>query len=119
MTDTNERNAVTQADRDAAAAYIQLVRSTGWGGVDGILSGSYDNTSIVQAFAAHRIAAEAAQRERDAEIIQRRMDKRFEAYGVREYDTNDCYYPGAAGEIYESLDEESFGLIEAIREQSA
>ena len=69
MTDTNERHAVTQTDRDAAAAYMQLVRSTRWS-VDGILSGGCDTTSVVQAFAAHRIAAEAAQRERDAQLIE-------------------------------------------------
>jgi len=46
---------VIQADRDAAAAYMDRVKSKRWS-VDGILSGGCDNTSIVQSFAAHRLA---------------------------------------------------------------
>ena len=48
--------AVTQADRDAAAAYMDRVKSTRWS-IGGILSGGCDNTSVVQAFASHRQAA--------------------------------------------------------------
>lgn len=55
------------------------------------------------------------ERERCANLIQRRMDARFEEHGTREWDTNACYYSGAAGEIYEALDEEAEDIIAAIR----
>ncbi len=50
---TPGRATVVQADRDAAAAYMDRVKSTRWS-FGGILSGGCDNTSIVQAFACHR-----------------------------------------------------------------
>jgi hypothetical protein len=49
---------VTQADRDAAAAYMKLIGDHRWS-QQGILSGGCDNTSVVQAFAAHRLSAYA------------------------------------------------------------
>ena len=53
-----------------------------------------------------------------AKVIQRRMNARFDENGVREPDTNHCYYPGSAGETYEALDEEGEALIAAIRQQA-
>jgi hypothetical protein len=44
---------ITQADRDAAAAYMEVVGDKRWS-IEGILSGGCDNTSIVRAFARHR-----------------------------------------------------------------
>lgn len=44
-----------QADREAAAAYIHRVKSKRWS-IEGILTGGCDNTSVVQAFASHRLA---------------------------------------------------------------
>jgi hypothetical protein len=44
---------ITQADRDAAAAYMEIVGDKRWS-IEGILSGGCDNTSIVRAFARHR-----------------------------------------------------------------
>lgn len=49
---------VTQADRDAAAAYMKLIGDTRWS-VEGILNGGCDNTSVTQAFAAHRTRNDA------------------------------------------------------------
>lgn len=57
---------VTQADRDAAAAYMRLVRSTRWS-IEGILNGGCDNTRVVKAFARHRILVAAEQRGREQE----------------------------------------------------
>jgi hypothetical protein len=45
---------ITQADRDAAAAYMEVVGDKRWS-IEGILSGGCDNTSIVRAFARHRL----------------------------------------------------------------
>lgn len=50
---------VIEIDRLAAAAYMKLIGDNRWT-QHGILSGGCDNTSVVQAFAAHRIAAEKA-----------------------------------------------------------
>lgn len=50
-----------------------------------------------------------------AGVIQRRMDERFAEHGTREPDTNDTYYSGRAGELYESLDEEHEEIAHAIR----
>lgn len=50
---------VTQADRDAAAAYMKLICDHRWSW-QAILDGGCDNTSVVLAFAAHRIAAISA-----------------------------------------------------------
>jgi len=68
MIDTNERHAVTQADRIRAETYFNAT-----GEVALALNaklGAMDHCPSVQAFAAHRIAAEAAQRERDAQIAE-------------------------------------------------
>ena len=54
-----------------------------------------------------------------AGVIQRRMDKRFAEHGTREPDTNDTYYSGRAGELYESLDEEDEEIAHAIRTRIA
>ena len=54
-----------------------------------------------------------------AGVIQRRMDKRFAEHGTREPDTNDTYYSGRAGELYESLDEEDEEIAQAIRTRIA
>jgi hypothetical protein len=48
---------VTAEDREAAARYMKIIRDGRWS-IEGILSGGCDNTSIVQAFARHRIAAQ-------------------------------------------------------------
>lgn len=58
---------VTQADRDAAADYQRIICDRRWG-IEGILNGGCDNTSVVQAFAAHRVASESALRERVAAL---------------------------------------------------
>jgi len=63
MTDTNERHAVTQADRNAAASYC---KSFGIGNLTtyaAYRSGKRGDSGIVQAFSAHRIATEQAIRE--------------------------------------------------------
>lgn len=44
---------ITQADREAAAAYMKLVGSRRWD-ADSMRAGGQDNTSIVIAFARHR-----------------------------------------------------------------
>lgn len=62
-----ERHAVTQADRVAASRYTKLIADHRWS-QHAILNGAVDNTSVVQAFAGHRIAAEAAQAARIAEL---------------------------------------------------
>lgn len=54
-----------------------------------------------------------------AGVIQRRMDERFAEHGTREPDTNDTYYSGRAGELYESLDEEHEEIAHAIRTRIA
>lgn len=54
--------------------------------------------------------------ERAAQVAEQRMDARFEEYGTREWDTNACVYSGAAGEIYEALDEEDEAIAQAIRD---
>lgn len=54
-----------------------------------------------------------------AGVIQRRMDERFAEHGTREPDTNDTYYSGRAGELYESLDEEDEEIAHAIRTRIA
>ena len=54
-----------------------------------------------------------------AGVIQRRMDERFAEHGTREPDTNDTYYSGRAGELYESLDEEDEEIAQAIRTRIA
>lgn len=63
---------------------------------------------------------EAFQRglDRAASMIQKRMEDRFAEHGVREPDTNACYYPGSSGEIYEALDEEADELIKAIETEA-
>lgn len=64
-----------------------------------------------------RAALEAAVRlgiEAGAKIIERRMGLRFEEHGTREWDTNACYYQGAAAETFEALDEEADEAIAAI-----
>lgn len=53
---------VTQADRDAAAAYWKVSRIGNAGTQRRYLSGEADNSFIVQAFARHRIAAAQAER---------------------------------------------------------
>lgn len=60
-----------------------------------------------------------AERERCAGIVQKRMDDRFAEYGIVEPDTNYGYYPGSAGETYETLDEEGEEIIKAIRNEAA
>lgn len=53
--------------------------------------------------------------EEAAQIAERRAEERFAEYGVREPDTNACYYDGAAAEINEALDEECEAIANAIR----
>lgn len=50
-------------------------------------------------------------------IIQKRIDDRFAEHGTREWDTNACYYEGAAGETYEALDEEADEIIALIQKR--
>lgn len=58
---------VTQTDRETAANYLQSITDDGHT-YDAIRRWQCDNHPLVQAFAAHRIAAEKEQRERDAVI---------------------------------------------------
>ena len=48
---------VEQVDRDAAFKYMKLIADHRWSH-EAILRGDCDNTSIVQAFAKHRLDAE-------------------------------------------------------------
>ena len=110
MTDTNERHAVTQADRDAAASYW---KSHGIGDQTiyvAYRSGIKDNTSLVQAFMAHRIAAEAAQRELDAQLIE--ADAKL--CDCSAHSEGEC----ACGAWCESKSITSARAAEIIREQS-
>lgn len=59
--------AVTQADREAAADYLQ---SNGDAFTAHMRDGTEDDTAVVQAFARHRRQAEAAMRERCAAIAE-------------------------------------------------
>lgn len=73
---------------------------------------------LAQCFAAHRLAARAAgaadMRERAAQLVQKRMDDRFDEHGTREPDTNATYYSGRYGETLETLDEEDEAIRNAI-----
>lgn len=53
--------------------------------------------------------------EEAAKVAEKRAEKRFAEYGVREWDTNATYYEGEAAELYESLDEENEAIAAAIR----
>jgi hypothetical protein len=69
---------ITQADREAAASYWKsshIGKTTTWRKYE---DGRADDSRIVQAFAAHRIAAENAQRERDAAIALKHCVGAFE-----------------------------------------
>ena len=62
---------VTQADRDAAAAYMAHFRPAGWeNAVAQIPLGNADLGEGVQAFARHREAAEAAPKAREAALVE-------------------------------------------------
>jgi hypothetical protein len=61
---------ITQEDREAAAAYWRLSRIGNDGTHARYLSGDADESFIVKAFSRHRIAAENAQRERDAAFLE-------------------------------------------------
>lgn len=50
-------NHIEQEDRDAAYRYMKTVADHRWSH-DAILRGDCDNTTVVQAFAAHRIRTE-------------------------------------------------------------
>lgn len=54
-----------------------------------------------------------------AKLVEKRRDDRFNEHGIREWDTNACYYEGDAAEIYEALDEEAEELAAAIRALAA
>jgi hypothetical protein len=56
---------VEQCDRVAAASYMKVISDNRWS-QSGILGGGCDNTTVVLAFAAHRIA----ERERCAGIVE-------------------------------------------------
>lgn len=64
---------ITQADRDAAAAYWKVSRIGSGETVRRYKAGEADNSFIVQAFARHRIAAEEGKAElvEAAEAIER------------------------------------------------
>jgi len=53
--------------------------------------------------------------EEAAKACEKIADKRFQEHGVREHDTGDTYYQGAAAGEYDAMDEENVACIEAIR----
>lgn len=60
---------ITQADREAAAAYLKRVGSNRWS-QNGILSGECDNFSVTLAFAAHRNASIHSEREEAKVLVE-------------------------------------------------
>jgi len=73
MTNNTEQQAVpvAQSDRDAAATLEAILRDVwdGYSSVHAIREGCADGSSIVQAFAHHRLAAINATQTREAELV--------------------------------------------------
>jgi hypothetical protein len=104
---------VTQADRDAAADYLDTC-GWDWGACGDVREGLVDHP-VVQAFALHRIAAEQNALERAARVAEKRAEDRFAECGIREPDTNATYYEGSWAGSLEELDEEDWAIASAVR----
>lgn len=69
---------------------------------------------IAEREAAARAAGAADMQSRATQLVQKRMDDRFDEHGTREPDTYATYYSGRYGETLETLDEEDEAIRDAI-----